>query len=147
LFGGLTKGSSRQVSGMASFVRRLAEALQAGFPLSAALRLVGRASGKGWLKRETQLLAEEVDSGSEQPWPSKLPPTLLYALRAGFGATPNLVLLQELAELYAERVRTRYDWSTGFVPQIAILAVGLVVGIVVLAIFLPLAQLINGLSG
>jgi type II secretory pathway component PulF len=147
LFGGLTKGNSRQVSAMASFIRRLAELLQAGFPLPMSLRLAGRASGRGRLKREAMSLAEKTESGAEKPWSSKFPPTLLYALRAGPGGGPNIRLLQELAELYAERVRARFDWSSGFVPQLAILAVGFVVAIVVLALYLPLVELVNGLSG
>lgn len=147
LFGSLTKGSSRQVSAMASFVRRLAETLQAGFPLPTALRLVGRASGRGWLNLEANALALALETDAKRPLSSKLPPTLLYALRAGPGGVPNLRLVQELAELYAERVSARYDWSTGFVPQFAILCVGFVVGMIVLGMFLPLVQLINALTG
>jgi protein transport protein HofC len=147
LFGGLAKGSSRQVSAMASFVRRLAELLQAGFPLPTSLRLAGRASGRGWLNREATSLAQKTESSTEKPWSSKLPPILLYALRAGPGGRPNLRLLQELAELYAERVRARFDWSSGFVPQFAILAVGFVVAVVVWAMLSPLVTLVNGLTG
>jgi len=147
LLGDFARGSSRQVSAMASFVRRLADSLRGGFSLPVALRLAGRASGRGWLNREAMSLAEKIESPDDRPWCSRLPPTLLYALRAGTGGTPNLRLLQELAELYAERVHARFDWSSGFVPQFAILFVGIVVGFVLLGLFLPLVQLINGLSG
>jgi hypothetical protein len=111
------------------------------------LRLAGRASGRGWLNREATSLAQKTESSTEKPWSSKLPPILLYALRAGPGGRPNLRLLQELAELYAERVRARFDWSSGFVPQVAILAVGFVVAVVVWAMISPLVTLVNGLTG
>ncbi len=148
--GAFLNGNSLQVTEMAGFVRRLAEALSAGLPLAAALKLAGRGSPHRWLRREAQSLA---DAFERDPMPaqrlknSSLPATVVYALQAGPEGTPNIRLLQELSEIYSERVRNRFDWATGFLPQFSILAIGIVVGIVVLALLLPLVQLINGLTG
>jgi type II secretory pathway component PulF len=150
LLDALTNGGSRQLTVMAAFVRRLAESLNSGRPLPTALRLAGQSSGKPWLLHETAALAHGLETDwaehERPPWAANLPPSVVYALRAGPEGGPSVPLLQEMAEIYAERVRNRFDWSTGFLPHVAILAVGFVVAMVVLALFLPLISLVNGLS-
>ena len=56
-------------------------------------------------------------------------------------------LLKEVSGCYADRTRNRLSWTQGVVEPIAILFVGFVVGVVVLALFLPLIDLINNLAG
>jgi len=146
VFDVLTNGSSRQVTVMATFVRRLAESLNTGLPLPTALRLAGQSSGKPWLRRQAATLAHDVETNDKPSWATGLPPSVVYALRAGADGGPNVRLLQEMAEIYAERVRNRFDWSTGLLPRLLILVVGFVVLMVVLALFLPLLDLINGLA-
>ncbi len=151
ILGALTKGNSRQLTVMVSFVRRLAESLNTGLPLATALRFAGQSSASPSLRREAATLAQDMETrraDSEQPrCPAGLPPSVFYALHAGPNGEPSVRLLQEMSEIYAERVRNRFDWSTGFMPQIAILFVGLAVGFVVVALFIPLVELINGLTG
>ncbi len=150
VFDVLTNGSSRQVTVMATFLRRLAESLNTGLPLPTALRLAGHSSGKPWLLRKAVALAHGLETdwaeNERPPWATGLPPSVVYALRAGAEGGPNVRLLQEIAEIYAERVRNRFDWSTGLLPRLLILVVGFVVAMVVLALFLPLLDLINGLA-
>jgi type II secretory pathway component PulF len=150
VFDVLTNGSSRQVTVMATFVRRLAESLNTGLPLPTALRLAGHSSGKPWLLRKAVALAHGLETdwaeNERPPWATGLPPSVVYALRAGADGGPNVRLLQEIAEIYAERVRNRFDWLTGLLPRLLILVVGFVVAMVALALFLPLMNLIDGLS-
>jgi len=147
----LTAGNSLQVTTMARFTHRLAESLDAGFELPAALRLAGGAEGRGGMRRTALQLAGEIEQKhldlSNSPSARRLPTTVVHALQAGENKSPNVPLLRQLAELYSTRVRDRYNWATGFVAQFAMIGVGLAVGIVVLALFLPLVQLVNGLSG
>jgi type II secretory pathway component PulF len=58
----------------------------------------------------------------------------------------NVRLLHQLAEMYAERVRNRSNWTSGVFAPLSILAVGLVVLIVALALFVPLVSLVSGLT-
>ncbi len=150
VFDALTNGNSRQVTVMATFVRRLAESLNTGLPLPTALRLAVQSSGKPWLRRQVAALAHGLETGWDDngrpPWATGLPPSVVYALRAGADGGPNVRLLQEMAEIYAERVRNRFNWSTGLLPRLLILVVGFVVAMVVLALFLPLVNLVNGLT-
>jgi type IV pilus assembly protein PilC len=151
MLGVFLNGNSQQVAEMAVFVRRLTEALNTGIPLVDALELVGRNSRHRWLRREAQQLAagisQDPSDGQRFLRRSSLPATVAYALQAGPEGTPNVPLLQMLAESYSERVRSRVNLATGFLPQFAIMAVGIAVGIVVMALFIPLVELINGLTG
>ena len=151
LVNALSQGNSRQLVAMARFTRRLAEALNGNITLPAALRIAGRAEGRGIKRRVALQLADDSEQAGfelkKSPYARRLPATVVHALQAGPDGRPSIALLQQLADIYAERVRYRGDMSTGFLGQFAIIAVGLAVGVVVLALFLPLIDLINNLSG
>jgi type IV pilus assembly protein PilC len=143
-------GNSQQVGEMARYVRQLTEALKAEIPLPDALQLVGKTSPHRWLQQESQELASVLVADSNDVTRlrrSSLPATVVYALQAGPEGAPHIPLLQTLADGYAERVRNRLRLSTGFLPQLAIISIGLVVAIVVFALFIPLVMLVNGLTG
>ena len=151
MLGVFLNGNSQQVAEMATFVRRLTEALNTGIPLVEALELVGHNSRHRWLRKESQQLVDGIASDPAETQRylrrSALPATVSYALQAGPEGTPHVPLLEALADTYAERLRSRVNLATGFLPQFAIMAVGIAVGIVVLALFIPLVELINGLTG
>jgi type IV pilus assembly protein PilC len=149
-FGFFLDGNSQQVSEMAGFVRHLAEALNAGLPLADALLVVGSNSKHRWLRWESLRLHDNLVSGVDSHTAfqeSALPATVNYALQAGPEGAPHVALLQTIAETYFERVRSRFRWATGFLPQVGILCIGIVVALVVIALYLPLVMLINGLTG
>ena len=115
------------------------------------MRIAGRTDRWGQLRRVTKNLADEhvqPDYDFHQSrWARKLPATVVHALHAPPENSPNTALLQQLAEVYSTRVRDRCNWSTSFIGQITLIGLGLLVGIVVLALYLPLLDLINGLTG
>jgi hypothetical protein len=85
---------------------------------------------------------------SQWPWDvSPLTSTVQYALRAEMPAAARVHLLKEVSNCYADRTRNRLSWTRGIVEPLAICAIGLVVGLVVIALYLPLVDLINNLSG
>ncbi len=147
----LATGNSRQVTATAQFTRRLAEALEAGMALPTALRLAGSTEGRSRTRQIALQLAHAAEQENydlkESPWARRLPATVVHAMQAGPDGKPNIVLLQQLAELYTERVRDRYDWSTGFLSQFAIIVLGLTVGVVMFSLLMPLVDLITKLSG
>ena len=78
---------------------------------------------------------------------SALTSTVQYALQTDMPAPVRVRLLKEVSSCYADRTRHRLSWTCGIVESIAIGVVGVVVGLAVLALFLPLVDLINNLSG
>ena len=148
--GVILDGNSTQVAEMAFFVRRLAESLNMGLPLGDTLLLIGRNVRFSWLRKETDRLYAQLASGADPRSAlenSSLPATVSYALAAGPEETPHVGLLQTIADVYSERVSNRFKWASGFLPQLAMVCIGLVVAMVVVALFMPLVMLINGLAG
>ena len=72
--------------------------------------------------------------------------TVLYALRTEMPAATRVRLLSEIGVCHGERARRFLSWTHGIIEPLAIAAVGLVVGATVLALFLPLVSLVQGLS-
>jgi len=150
VWGYFTRGGTRELAALASFTQRLAELVRAGLSLPTALRLAIQDCSRVRLRRAVNELATYAEdervalSGSSIA--KVFPSTLVYALQSGDGK-PNVCLLDELAGLYADRVRNRVNLSTGLSSQFAVVVVGIVVGLIVLALLLPLIALIEGLTG
>ena len=71
---------------------------------------------------------------------------MIRALEPEPGGQPNVALLRELSAIYGDRAGQRIDWTTGAITQFAILAIGIAVGFVVIAMFSPLVSLVSALS-
>ena len=71
---------------------------------------------------------------------------MIHALESGPDGGPDIALLRELSAMYGDRAAQRVDWSSGVLAQLAIVMVGLVVGYVVLALFMPLFSMVSSLS-
>jgi type II secretory pathway component PulF len=150
--GFLSAGSSRDVASVALFTRRLANLLDADLALPSALRLASAGCHRGTLRRAANRWASnEEGHQTDHPGgraPRGLPATLTAAVTDYRSQQkPNTILLRELAEMYAQWVQQRLDRSGGLVGTLTLWAAGLAVGFVVLSLFLPLVDLINGLTG
>ena len=142
LIGALTNGSTPQVSAMAEFLGFLVCGLRNELPLATALRAAGDCTSTTWLKREANLLAHQIDRSRTKSgvWKTKLPHTVAYALVGGPDRSPNVPLLESIADIYWERVDTRFSWTAGIMPMIAICFLGGVILFVVLSLYLPLVS-------
>jgi len=146
----LAGGNSWQVTVVARFTRQLATALEVGLELPAALRLAGEVGGQSTIHQIALQLAVDTEQENfdlnTSALARRLPSTMVHALQAGPGNQPSIPLLRQLAELYTTRVHDRHNWATGFLAQFAILGMGLAVGFVVLALFIPLVELLSALT-
>ena len=77
---------------------------------------------------------------------STITATVLYALRGDLPLRPRVRLIRQLSAAYTERADRSLSWTRGVVEPLAIAVVGSIVGIAVIALFLPLFTLIQGLS-
>lgn len=147
LFGMFTAGNSANVSAMSSLTGRLAELLSIGISLPDALWIAGQGCRHHHFQLVAQQLARDAHLGrvSESPVAHNLPANVLSAMD-GVRGEPNVPLLRELSSMYEQRISERVEWSTGIVAQFAIIAIGVAVGFVVIALFMPLVSLISGLS-
>ena len=126
-----TAGRSMVNSRLAGFS---ADLVQAGIDAPSALALASHVTGQRQRSATTR-------GGAIQP------STLLFAVQADVSAPARVRLLQEISACYAERAQKPLSWAHGLLGPLAVSAVGLIVGVIVLALFLPLVDLINNLSG
>jgi type II secretory pathway component PulF len=137
-------------SALARFSRFLADLLEAGVSVPDSLRIAGFTVNHSRLQRSAWNLANQLDTAGNRPErikPKALTAAVIYALSADLPATSRVRLLRDISACHAERVRIGLSWTSGIVEPLGICFVGLVVGMVVLALFLPLVRLIEGLSG
>lgn len=148
-FGFATAGNSSSVSAMSSLTGQLAELLQIGVTLPDALWIAGNGCENYHFKKASEQLARDAYAGSQPLSHSRVAPAfpanVIHALEVD-GGQPNTELLRELSTLYGERVQRRVDWSTGAMAQFSIILLGIAVGFLVIALFLPLVSLITALS-
>jgi type II secretory pathway component PulF len=134
---------------IARFYQFLADLLEAELEPAHALRLAGYAAGSQRLKRATWRMASEIGAGGEvlpQPYQRTRTVTALHALRSDLPLASRVRLLREVSTGHAERARVLLSWTRGIIEPISILFIGLLVAWVVVALFLPLFSLIQGLA-
>lgn len=137
-----------RATALARFSQFTADLLEAELETPRALRLAGMATGNAPLRRAADRAAAEIESGNQlSPVGSRmLTATVLHALQSQTNVASRIQLLREVSACYAEQARRRLSWTRGIIEPLAICAIGFVVGATVLALFLPLVSLIQGLS-
>jgi type II secretory pathway component PulF len=133
---------------LARFTGYAADLLEAKSHPSLAIHLAAVASRSPRLERAARRWQTRASGAQAAPavvWPV-LPSTVAYALEPGIADATRIALLRELSQAYGERALARTSWTRGIVEPLAILFIGANVGVVVLALFLPLISLIQGLS-
>jgi type II secretory pathway component PulF len=133
----------------ARFSQFLADLLEAELDVPSALRIAGFSTKSSRIRRAAWRLARDLAAGQPvvrhtvQPF---LTATVLHALQAELSAKSRVKLLAEISACHAARARHTLSWTHGIVEPLAIAAVGFVVGATVIALFLPLVSLVQGLS-
>lgn len=137
-----------RATALARFSEFTADLLEAELEPAQALRLAGVATSNPPIRRAADRLAGSLETGHGPSRASSrvLTQTVLHAVRAAAAPAARIRLLREISTSYAERARIRWSWTQGLVEPLAILAIGLIVGATVVALFLPLVSLINGLA-
>jgi type IV pilus assembly protein PilC len=134
---------------VARLCRFTADLLEAGVAAPDALRISGFAVEQPRVRRAAWRLANELEAGKQRMTGiagGPLTAAVAYALAADITPAARVRLLREISGCHAERVRMGLSWTTGIVEPIAILVVGCAVGFTVLALFIPLVKLVEGLA-
>ncbi|WP_425614071.1 type II secretion system F family protein [Anatilimnocola sp. NA78] len=139
-------GRSNRVARLAQFTADLLEAELAPAP---ALRLASLATGSKSTARAALRFSQSLAGRSEQAVAKNsrlLTRTVRHALATPMPNAARVRLLREVSLNHSERTRHRLSWTQGIVEPLAIFAIGLMVGVTVLALFMPLINLVSGLS-
>jgi type II secretory pathway component PulF len=145
VFGGLYHSSilSKMAESMAILVA-------AGAEMPTVLRLGSQASGSERLFHEGELLATGVESGANVMEAGQvcvsIPRLFLYSMQLGNQRNELQDNLYSLGQMYAEQTRCSQGRLQAVLLPVMLIVVGSFIALAVLALFLPLIQVVTGLG-
>ncbi len=137
-------------SGMTEFCRLLGTLIRFDVPLPEALRLTADGVRDPGVGRVCRHLAEQVEHGQtlasgvaqSRLFPNSLTALIQWGQR--IGGLPSALLMA--GDIYAERVRYQAMFVRAALPPILLIVVLVFAGLLMVALFLPLVGLIEGLT-
>jgi type II secretory pathway component PulF len=137
-----------------SILSRMAEAMAllvgAGCDIPEAMRLGAVGSGSETLTLESGLVAQQIERGAnilEAGGSTRILPRLfLYSVQLGAQRNELQDNLYSLGEMYADQARAGQSRLQTFLLPMMILAIGGVLAMAILGVFLPIIQVITSLS-
>jgi type IV pilus assembly protein PilC len=142
VFGLLTKKVA-----ISRFCRTLGTLLSSGVPIMQALEIVGKASGNEIVAMTVSKVRESIREGESIAAPmgasGMFPPMVTQMVAVG-EETGNLdAMLSKIADFYDTEVEYLLSSLTSMLEPIMIVAMGGIVGFIVVSVFLPLYQIIG----
>ena len=142
--------------------------IELGQGVETSVEIAGAANRKAALRRESTKLARRLGLANPAPNPPHSPPhsplatpqeqsatswclgvpchLLTHALNIRQDDILQSAMLREIASLYWDREQTKAVWILSWLQPVGTLMVSMVVGFIVLALFMPLVELISGLT-
>lgn len=135
---------------VAKFTRTLGTLIKSGVPILQALETVAKTSGNRVIEIAIMTARESVKEGERIAVQLKkaniFPPMVIQMVAIG-EETGNLdTMLSKIADFYDQEVDTAVKALTSMIEPIIIVVMGVVIGFIVIAMFLPMFEL-GGLAG
>jgi type II secretory pathway component PulF len=125
-----------------------ADLLEAGLDRSSALSVAAFANRAPSLRRAAQRLAEglRTQANIDSLDTRHMSATIAHALATEMPTTSRVRVLREIGDCYADRTGRVLSWSRGMAAPLATIAIGLIVGLMVIGLMAPLVSLVENLS-
>jgi len=134
---------------LSRFSRTLATLIQSGVPILTALDIVGKSSGNRVIEITVKNAAEHIQEGesiSEPLIQSGVFPQMVTRMISVGEKTGKLdAMLTKVAEFYEDQVDTAVAGLTSMIEPLIIGFLGIVVGFIVVALFLPIINLTSAI--
>jgi type IV pilus assembly protein PilC len=136
---------------MTRFSRTFAQLIRSGVPILEVMEIVGETSGNSVMEYAIKGVAEEVEKG--EPMTAAMskqkifPPMLLRMISAGESTGKIDIMLEKMADFWDEEVEATLGALTSLIEPLLIVVLGLIVGGIVIAMFLPILKLNDIVSG
>jgi type IV pilus assembly protein PilC len=132
---------------IARFARNFSNMIGAGVPILQALRIVGEVSNNFVVKRALDNVAEAVRKGESIAVPlaaqSVFPAMVTQMVAVGEDAGSLEVMLEKIAVFYDAEVEATTDALTSLIEPLLIAFLGVVVGGMIIALYMPIFQITN----
>ncbi|HEX7516575.1 MAG TPA: type II secretion system F family protein [Chthoniobacterales bacterium] len=130
---------------MSRFSRTFAQLIRSGVPILEVLDIVGGASGNHVVETSIKGVSEDVEKGdnlsvalSKKPI---FPPMMLRMVSAGEATGKIDTMLEKMADFWDEEIEAMLDALTSLIEPLLIVFLGVIVGGIVIAMFLPIFKL------
>ncbi len=130
---------------MTRFARTFAQLIRSGVPILEVMDIVGDTSGNYVVEQAIMGVRADVEKGdhltaslSRQPI---FPPMLIRMVSAGESTGKIDVMLEKMADFWDEEVEAILDALTSLIEPLLIVVLGVIVGGIVIAMFLPIFKL------
>ncbi len=130
---------------MSRFSRTFAQLIRSGVPILEVLDIVGGASGNHVVETSIKGVSEDVEKGdnlsvalSKKPI---FPPMMLRMVAAGEATGKIDTMLEKMADFWDEEIEAMLDALTSLIEPLLIVFLGVIVGGIVIAMFLPIFKL------
>jgi len=140
-------GSVLRKIAVARFCRTLGTLLSAGVPVLEALEITARTSGNAVLERAILEVRKAVEEGKALADPlrttQQFPPMVVQMISVGEATGAMDTMLGKIAEFYEDEVDAAVTGMMKLIEPVMILFLGVVVGGIVIAMYLPMFTLIS----
>ena len=130
---------------MSRFARTFAQLIRSGVPILEVLDIVGGASGNHVVETSIKGVSSDVEKGDNLSVAlSKkaiFPPMMLRMVAAGEATGKIDTMLEKMADFWDEEIEAMLDALTSLIEPMLIVFLGVIVGGIVIAMFLPIFKL------
>ena len=130
---------------MSRFARTFAQLIRSGVPILEVLDIVGGSAGNHVVEESLKGVSSDVEKGDNLSVAlSKktiFPPMLLRMVAAGESTGRIDTMLEKMADFWDEEVEAMLDAMTSLIEPLLIVFLGVIVGGIVIAMFLPIFKL------
>ena len=130
---------------MSRFARTFAQLIRSGVPILEVIDIVAGASGNHVVETSIKGVGEDVERGdnlsvamSKKPI---FPPMMLRMVSAGEATGKIDTMLEKMADFWDEEIEALLDALTSLIEPMLIVFLGVIVGGIVIAMFLPIFKL------
>ncbi|MCB9877392.1 MAG: type II secretion system F family protein [Planctomycetes bacterium] len=136
---------------LSRFARTFATLVKSGVPILGAMEIVSDTAGNLVISGVVDRARDSVRNGDSLSEPfhssSVFPPMVVKMMAIGERSGALDALLEKIAEFYDQQVEAEVKGLTSMIEPIMIAIMGVIVGGIVLAVFLPIFKLQEKLSG
>jgi type IV pilus assembly protein PilC len=130
---------------MSRFARTFAQLIRSGVPILEVLEIVGGSSGNHVVETSVEGVSVDVEKGDNLSVAlSKkkiFPPMMLRMVAAGESTGRIDTMLEKMADFWDEEIEAMLDAMTSLIEPLLIVFLGVIVGGIVIAMFLPIFKL------
>ena len=136
---------------MSRFARTFSQLIRSGVPILETLEIVGGSAGNTVVEQSIKGISADVEKGDNlsvaMSKKSIFPPMMLRMVSAGESTGKIDEMLEKMADFWDEEIEATLSALTSLLEPILIVILGVIVGGIVIALFLPIFQLSEVVSG